>query len=103
MKKLFFFTLLICGLVSCKKELPGGGDADFASSDKATLTAIYFPLPVDISYADEKFSFYSGGEKVYTYYLMASGAAYRTDGSTVKATLNMVRNAASVRLVRDTE
>lgn len=136
MKKVFFLSLLICGLLSCKKELPAdtpisfdidildthtkaesgegwvkgdkvyvfvngiGGKyvtveydsrdwtatpsepfvlGDFASPEKAILTAIYFPLPVDISYADEKFSFSSGGEKVYTYYLMATGAVYRTE------------------------
>lgn len=66
---------------------------DFKSPDQAALTAVYFPVPVDITYGDRKFSFTSGGEKVYSYYLMATGTAYSVDSTQVKATVEMGKTA----------
>lgn len=66
---------------------------DFSDPEKATLTAVYFPVPVDVIYADDKFSFTSGGEKVYSYYLLATGTAYSVDGTEVTATLEMGKTA----------
>ena len=66
---------------------------DFASQDQAALTAVYFPVPVDIAYGDRKFSFTGGGEKVYSYYLMATGMAYSVDSTQVKATVEMGKTA----------
>lgn len=66
---------------------------DFASRSEASLTAVYFPVPVDVSYEGREYRFTSGGEKVYTYYLMATGTAYDIDSTEVKATVEMGKTA----------
>lgn len=70
----------------------GGGtllDTDLSSLGTKTLTAVYFPVVVDITYADSKFSFTSDGKPVYNYYLHDTNEGYVVDGTTVNATLSM--------------
>lgn len=70
----------------------GGGtllSTDFDGLDTKTITAVHFPTAVDVTYADSKFSFTSGGNPVYNYYLYETGKAYTVDGTTVNATLSM--------------
>ena len=73
----------------------GGGtllDTDF-SGLTTTLTAVHFPVAVDVAYADSKFSFTSGGKPVYNYYLFETGKDYTVDGTTVTASLSMGKPA----------
>jgi len=70
----------------------GGGtllDTDFSSLSTKTLTAVHFPVAVDVAYADSRFSFTSGGKRVYNYYLYDNGKSYTVSGTTVTATLAM--------------
>lgn len=72
----------------------GGGtllDSDFAALGTKTLTAVHFPgeVDVDVTYADSKFSFSSGGRPIYKYYLFQTGKSYTVDGTTVSAKLSM--------------
>ena len=79
----------------------GGGtliDTDFSGLDTKTLTAVYFPVAVDVNYADGKFSFTNGGKPVYNYYLYETGKAYTIDGTTVSATLSMGKPADMVQI-----
>lgn len=74
----------------------GGGtllDTDFSGLGETVLTAVHFPVPVDINFADGKFSFTSGGSPVYCYYFYQTGKAYVIDGTTVTATLALGRPA----------
>lgn len=66
---------------------------DFPASGGTSLAAVYFPVPVDISYADNKFSFTRGGEKVYSYYLLAKDTAQIEGGTELSTTLQMGRRA----------
>ena len=68
----------------------GGGtllDTDFSGLAETVLTAVHFPVPVDVSFADGKFSFTSGGRSVYNYYFYQTGKVYTIDGTTVTASL----------------
>ena len=79
----------------------GGGtlmDSDFSSLGTKTLTAVHFPVTVDVAYADSKFSFTSGGKPMYNYYLFETGKDYTVDGTTVSATLSMGKPADMVQI-----
>ena len=75
----------------------GGGtllDSDFSDLGTKTLTAVHFPVAVDVSYdvdmdSNGWFSFTSGGEPVYTYYLFERDTDYTVSGTTVTASLSM--------------
>ena len=79
----------------------GGGtllNTDFNGLNTKTLTAVHFPVAVDVAYADSKFSFSSGGKRVYNYYLSEIGKTYTVDGTTVNATLSMGKPADMVQI-----
>lgn len=79
----------------------GGGtllDSDFSGLNPKTLTAVHFPVEVDVAYADSKFSFTSGGKPVYNYYLFEAGKAYTVSGTTVNASLSMGKPADMVQI-----
>lgn len=73
-------------------------DTDFSGLGTKTLTAVHFPVAVDVAYADSKFSFTSGGKPVYNYYLFETGKDYTVDGTTVTATLSMGKPADMVQI-----
>ncbi len=80
-----------------------GGDfvaGDFSESGPAAsrnMTAVWFPQgEVDVTYADSKFSFTIGGEKIYSHY-MSVHAGYTIEGVTVTGTLNMEKPAGFVQ------
>jgi hypothetical protein len=80
-----------------------GGDfvaGDFSASGPAAsrnMTAVWFPQgEVDVTYADSKFSFTIGGEKIYSHY-MSVYAAYSISGTTVSGTLDMEKPAGFVQ------
>ena len=73
-------------------DTSGGGtlmDTDFSALDTKTLTAVHFPVAVDVTYSDSKFSFTSDGKPVYNYYLYETGKAYTVSGTTVSVTLSL--------------
>ena len=79
----------------------GGGtllSTDFDGLGITTLTAVHFPIAVDVAYADSKFSFTSGGKPVYNYYLYETGKAYTLDGTTVTASLAMGKPAGFTQI-----
>ena len=57
---------------------------DFDALESHVLSAVYFPLSVDVAYADDRFSFTHDGEKVFSYYLHEQFSYSITD-STVTA------------------
>lgn len=68
----------------------GGGtllSSDFEGLGVKTLTAVHFPMAVDVSYADSKFTFTSGCEPIYNYYLYEADKTYTVEGTEVNATL----------------
>ena len=79
-----------------------GGDAlldtDFSALSDKTLTAVHFPVAVDVNYADGKFSFTKGGTPVYNYFLSQSDKAYTVDGTTVSAKLSLQKPVDFVQL-----
>ena len=82
-------------------DASGGGDlldTDFSNLGTKTLTAVHFPVAVDVTFADGKFSFTSGGKPVYNYYLFETGKDYTVDGTTVTATLSMGKPADMVQI-----
>lgn len=79
----------------------GGGtleSTDFSGLGTKTITAVHFPVAVDVAYADSKFSFTSGGKPVYNYYLYETGKAYTVSGTTVTATLSMGKPSNMVQI-----
>ena len=68
--------------------------------DNYFLTAVHFPVDVDVAYADSKFSFTSGEKPVYgSYYLYDEKDTFTVEGTTtVKATLSMQIPAGMVQL-----
>ena len=79
----------------------GGGtllDTDFSGLGTKTLTAVHFPVAIDVAYADSKFSFTSGDKPVYNYYLYQTDKDYTVDGTTVTATLSMGKPADMVQI-----
>lgn len=82
-------------------DASGGGtllDTDFSGLGTKKLTAVHFPVAVDVAYADSKFSFTSGGKPVYNYYLFETGKDYTVSGTTVTATLSMGKPADMVQI-----
>ena len=80
----------------------GGGtllDTDFANLSDKTLTAVYYPVPVNVTYVDyeddtDVFLFdNSDWLVIMNYYLSDAGEAYSVDGTTVTATLSMAKPA----------
>ena len=80
----------------------GGGtllDTDFANLSDNTLTAVYYPVPVNVTYVDyeddtDVFLFdNSDWLVIMNYYLSDAGEAYSVDGTTVTATLSMAKPA----------
>lgn len=79
----------------------GGGtllDSDFSGLGTLTLTAVHFPVAVNVSYAGSKFSFTSGGKPVYNYYFSDAGKAYTVDGTMVSASISLEKPANFVQL-----
>ena len=64
-------------------------DIDFVGVSEQTLTAVHFPVPVDVDINDEQYVFLANGELVFNYYLFDAGKNYDVDGDTVSATLEM--------------
>ena len=62
---------------------------DFSGLSTQTLTAVHFPMPVDVAYNNGAFSFTKDGKPVYNFYLFDSDKAYEVQGSTVSGSLNM--------------
>ncbi|MCR5462913.1 MAG: hypothetical protein K6F06_00005 [Bacteroidales bacterium] len=62
---------------------------DFSGLSTLTLTAVHFPMPVDVAYDNGAFAFTKDGQPVYNYYLFDSDKAYEVLGSTVRGSLNM--------------
>ncbi len=79
-----------------------GGDAlldtDFSALSDKTLTAVHFPVAVDVNYADGKFSFTKGGTPVYNYYFFQTNKAYTVNGTTVSAKLSLQKPVDFVQL-----
>lgn len=82
-----------------------GGDfvaGDFSADGPAAsryMTAVWFPKEmgeVTVTYADSKFSFTIGGEKIYSHY-MSVHPSYTVDGTTISGTLNMEKPAGFVQ------
>ena len=85
-------------------SFPGG---DFVASDFSAsgpdasryMTAVWFPKEmgaVTVTYADSKFSFTIGGEKIYSHY-MSVHPSYTVDGTTISGALNMQKPAGFVQ------
>lgn len=78
----------------------GGGtllNTDFNGLSTKKLTAVHFPVAADVTYADSKFSFTSGGKPVYTYFLYQKEKDYTVEGTTVKANLSLGKPANMVQ------
>lgn len=82
-----------------------GGDfvaGDFSADGPAAsryMTAVWFPKEmgeVTVTYADSKFSFTIGGEKIYSHY-MSVHPSYTVDETTISGTLNMEKPAGFVQ------
>ena len=71
---------------------------DFDGLGTRKLTAVHFPVAVDVAFADGKFTFTSGGKPVYSYYLFETGKDYSLDGDTVAATLSLTKPADMVQM-----
>ena len=85
------YLTLTCGTDGTWENAPVGEltDTDFAGLTPRTLTAVHFPVAVDVDYADGKFSFSVDGDLFYNYYLFDAGTSYDVDGTKVSATLQM--------------
>jgi len=82
-----------------------GGDfvaGDFSADGPAAsryMTAVWFPKEmgeVTVTYADSKFSFTIGGEKIYSHY-MSVHPSYTVDETTISGTLNMAKPSGFVQ------
>ena len=73
-------------------------DTDFAALEDKTLTAVHFPVPVNVVYEEDyQFSFYdSGGWIPQTFYLSESDKDYTVDGTTVTASLSLSKPYGAV-------
>ena len=84
------------------EEYPGGAfvAGDFPADDPAAsrhMTAVWFPQgEVTVTYANGKFSFTIGGEKIYSHY-MSVQADYTVDATTVTGTLHLEKPAGFVQ------
>lgn len=81
------------------QSCPGGTitDSDLNGLAEKQLSVIYFPVEVEISYADNKFSFTSGGKKIYQFYNCFSNRTYTLTGSTVSASITLNRAPGMVQ------
>lgn len=80
----------------------GGGtllSTDFDGLGTRKLTAVHFPVAVDVTCADSEFTFTSGGKPVYNYYLYETGKDYTVSETTVSATLTMQKPTDFVQLL----
>lgn len=85
-------------------SFPGGAfvAGDFSADEPAAsryMTAVWFPKEmggVTVSYADSKFSFTIGGEKIYSHY-MSVHPSYTVSGTTISGTLNMEKPTGFVQ------
>ena len=66
---------------------------DFDALESHVLSAVYFPLSVDVAYADDRFSFTHDGEKVFSYYLHEQ-FSYSVTDSTVTALMPINKKQA---------
>lgn len=75
-------------------------DTDFSALGTRTLTAVHFPVNVNVTYDNGRFSFANslGLKPVYNYYLFQTGNAYTVAGATVTATLTMGKPAGMVQI-----
>jgi len=74
-------------------------DTDFADLPARRLTAVYFPVEVDITYANNTFSFTREGKPVYDhYYLFDSGKSYIVYDTTVSFDLDLIKPAGLVNI-----
>lgn len=64
-------------------------DTDFADLSKLELTAVHFPVPVDMYYNFARFVFSKDGKPVYHYYLFETNKAYTVEGATVTVNLSL--------------
>jgi len=84
------------------EEYPGGAlvAGDFSADGPVAsrnMTAVWFPQgEVTVTYADEKFSFTIGGEKIYSHY-MSVHAGYIISGTTVTGDLDLEKPAGFVQ------
>ncbi len=79
----------------------GGGtllSTDFVGLSEFRLTAVHFPVAVDVTYSSSSFHFKSGGDPVYNYYLFDENRMYSVSGTTVNATLSMGKPADMVQI-----
>ena len=72
-------------------------DTDFRSLSENKLTAIHFPVAVEVTFSEGKFHFSEGGKPFYNYYLFDQ-RDYSVDGSTVSATLKLNMKSSFVQL-----
>lgn len=82
---------LTCMTDGTWKNTPVGEftESDFEGLSYSTLSAVHFPVAVDVDYADEEFSFSVDGQPFYHYYLFDCGESYSVDGTRVSASLQM--------------
>ena len=75
-------------------------DTDLSGLGTKTLTAVHFPVSVDVAYddVDNKFSFTSGGNPVYNFYLHDTNEGYTLSGSTLTASITMGKPANMVQI-----
>ena len=75
-------------------------DTDFSALGTRTLTAVHFPVNVNVTYDNGRFSFANSLslKPVYNYYLFDTGKSYTVDGATVTATLTMGKPADMVQI-----
>ncbi len=64
-------------------------DTDFRELDVLNLTAVHFPLPVDVLYSNGNYSFTVEDKPFYNYYIFESEKAYEIDGTAVTASLSL--------------
>ena len=71
------------------QSCPGGTitDSDLNGLAEKQLSVIFFPVEVEISYADNKFSFTSGGKKIYQFYNYFPNRTYTLADSKVSASI----------------
>lgn len=71
-------------------------DEDFAGLGALTLTAVHFPVAVDVTYDDGQFSFTSDDKPVYSYYLFETDNNYTVAGTTVTTSISLGKPADMV-------
>ena len=64
-------------------------DSDLSVLAEAKITAIHFPVAVNVAYADSKFSFTNGGKPVFRFWLSQENRGYTLSGTTVTASISL--------------